>query len=238
VRDDEPHMAFNFTLLLEPWDAERMRSAIDRSLAALASVGAPPTWVLESHDATRIATRYGSPAAARAAALLLLALPGPLFLYQGQELGLEEVDLPDELRQDPVFHRTNGKRKGRDGCRVPIPWEREPPNFGFTTGEPWLPMPRSWGASSIEAQRGDGGSTLTLYRRALELRPELEGTPLAWRESPPGTLVFERGAMVCAVNLAAERLALPPGELLVASEPGVQKELPPNASAWVRADER
>jgi alpha-glucosidase len=237
VRDDELHMAFNFTLLHEPWNAERLRSAIDRSLAALASVGAPPTWVLENHDVTRIATRYGSSAAARAAALLLLALPGPVFLYQGQELGLEEVDLPDELRQDPVFHRTNGKRKGRDGCRVPIPWERDPPSFGFTSGEPWLPMPSSWGAASIEAQRGDDGSTLALYRRGLELRRELEGTPLAWRESPPGTLVFARGAIVCAVNFAAEGLALPPGGLLVASEPGVQAELPPNTSAWVRADE-
>src|SRR5439155_1643363 len=145
-----------------------------------------------------------------AAALLLLALPGPLFVYQGQELGLEEVDLPDELRQDHVFHRTGGTKKGRDGCRVPIPWEREPPGFGFTTGEPWLPMPGPWGTVSIEAQRDNDGSTHSLYRRGLELRRELEGTALAWHESPPGTLVFERGAIVCAVNLAAERIALPP----------------------------
>jgi alpha-glucosidase len=234
VRDDELHMAFNFTLLFAPLDAELTRSAIDRSLAALATVGAPPTWVLENHDATRIPTRYGSLAAARAAALLLLALPGPAFLYQGQELGLEEVDLPDAVRQDPVFHRTNAARKGRDGCRVPIPWEREGPSFGFTAGEPWLPMPGSWGAASIEAQQDDSGSTLTLYRRALELRRELEAAPLTWHESPPGTLVFERGAVVCALNLDAEQLALPAGEVLIASGAGVQGELPRSTAAWVR----
>jgi alpha-glucosidase len=235
VRDDELHMAFNFTLLLEPLEAELARSAIDRSLAALAAVGAPPTWVLENHDAPRIVTRYGSPAAARAAALLLLALPGPAFLYQGQELGLEEVDLPDALRQDPAFHRSNGARKGRDGCRVPIPWERDAPGFGFTTGEPWLPMPSTWGAVSVEAQRADGGSTLALYRRALELRRELEDAPLKWCDSPRGTLMFERGDVTCAVNVDADRLALPAGELLVASEAGVSDELAPNTAAWIRA---
>ena len=114
LRRDELHMAFNFTLLFQNWDAEGIRDAIDTSIAALGDVGATPTWVLENHDVTRLPTRYGGGEEglrrARAAALLLLALPGPVYLYQGQELGLEEVDLPDEVRQDPIFHRMKGER--------------------------------------------------------------------------------------------------------------------------------
>ena len=159
VREDELQLAFNFTFLLEEWDAERIRAAVDSTLASLGEVGATPTWVLENHDVTRLPTRYGGGEdglrRARAAGLLLLALPGVAFLYQGQELGLEEVDLPDAVRQDPVFLRTRGARKGRDGCRVPIPWEDGPPGFGFTTGEPWLPIPETWAALSVAAQSED-----------------------------------------------------------------------------------
>jgi alpha-glucosidase len=225
VRDDELHMAFNFTLLFQPWEATSFRAAIDSSLAALA-----PTWVLENHDVTRLPTRYGDVRRARAAALLLLALPGPVFLYQGQELGLEEVDLPDEVRQDPIFRRTRGARKGRDGCRVPIPWTDEAPGFGFTTGVPWLPIPDEWTAKSVERQRHHDGSVLALYRSALSLRPRLTGE-LTWRASPEGALAFERGAVVCTVNFGAEPLALP-GDLLLASEPLPALELPAGAAAW------
>ena len=232
VRTDELHLAFNFALLLEPWDAAAMRRAIDASLEALAPVAADATWVLENHDVTRLPTRYGSVRAARAAALLLLALPGPVFLYAGQELGLEEVELPDELRQDPVFFRTNGERKGRDGCRVPIPWTREPPSFGFTAGTPWLPQPEAWGALSVAAQEGDPRSTLELYRAAIARRPR--GGRIVWRESPTGTLAFERGEMICVVNVDAPALELPDGELLLASDRGVTTTLPPDTAAWLR----
>ena len=193
VRDDELHMAFNFTLLLEPLEAERRvrdrplpRGARGRRRAA--DVGAREPRRAAHRDALREhrgRARRGS-APARAAR--------PAFLYQGQELGLEEVDLPGCGAPGSGVPPHNGARKGRDGCRVPIPWDRDAPSFGFTTGEPWLPMPGSWGAVSVEAQRGDEGSTLALYRRALELRRELEGAPLKWCESPPGTLMFERGA--------------------------------------------
>ena len=161
VGPDELHLSFNFALLHAPWDAEHMRETIDRTLRALGAVGAPATWVFENHDVPRLPTRYGGGEVgerrARAAALLLFGLPGTSFTYQGQELGLEEVDLPDELRQDPVFIHTNGVRKGRDGCRVPIPWTKEPPAFGFTDGDPWLPMPQDWDAVSVEAQEGRAG---------------------------------------------------------------------------------
>jgi alpha-glucosidase len=204
LRPDELHMAFNFSLIFQPWDAERIRASIDDSLRELPIV----TWVLENHDVTRIVTRFGGEREARAAALLLLALPGPVFVYQGQELGLEEVDLPDAVRQDPVFFQTKGERKGRDGCRVPIPWTRAlQPNA-------WLPQPAAWSQKSVEAQTGRERSFLELYRRALELRPS---GPFAWRESPPGTLAFDRGGLTCVVHFGDERTAMD-GELVLASD--------------------
>jgi len=178
--------------------------------------------VLENHDVTRIVTRFGE-REARAAALLLLALPGPVFLYQGQELGLEEVDLPDEARQDPIFHRTRGERKGRDGCRVPIPWTRALP------GRTWLPQPADWGARSVEAQTGDDGSFLELYRRALALRP---GGRFAWRDAPGGALSFEREGLACVVNVTAEPIAV--DDVLLSSEP-LAGTVPAGAAAWIRA---
>jgi alpha-glucosidase len=235
LRNDELHMAFNFTLLFQDWDAEGIRTAIDTSRAALDEVGAPPTWVFENHDVTRLPTRYGGGREglrrARAAALLLLALPGPVYLYQGQELGLEEVDLPDEVRQDPIFHRMKGERIGRDGCRVPLPWQNGPPGFGFTTGAPWLPIPDSWTAKTVERQRHDDGSTFQLYRAALAVREQLNGD-LAWHESATGTLVFGRGNVLCVVNVDGEPLRLV-GDVVLASEP-VDDVLPPGAAAWLR----
>lgn len=245
LHSDQLHLAFNFTLLYERWDADAIRESIDRTRAALGAVGATPTWVLENHDVTRLPTRYGGGdegrRRARAAALLLLALPGTAFLYAGQELGLEEVDLPDDARQDPVFFRTGGSRKGRDGCRVPIPWSRRPPGFGFTTSSPWLPMPYDWADLSVEAEDGDPRSSLSLYRAALALRrgsEALRGGSFAWRESPPGTLVFERKvadeAVVCGINLGDDPLELPAGELLLASGPGRDGQLATDSGAWLR----
>jgi alpha-glucosidase len=224
LRPDELQLAFNFSLVFQPWEADAIRRSIDESLAALPIV----TWVLENHDVTRIATRFG-PREARAAALLLLALPGPVFLYQGQELGLEEVDLPDEVREDPIFTRSAGLRKGRDGCRVPLPWTRTLPERS------WLPQPAAWAERSVEAQLDDESSVLMLHRRALAARPPGGFT---WRESPRGTLVFERGELVCAVNVEAERFALPAGELVLASEPGIGSDLPRGTAAWLRGDTR
>jgi alpha-glucosidase len=236
VGPDQLHLSFNFALLYAPWDAEHMRLTIDRTLAALSAVGAPATWVFENHDVPRLPTRYGGGKVgqqrARAATLLLFGLPGASFTYQGQELGLEEVDLPDDARQDPVFVHTKGARKGRDGCRVPIPWTEEPPTFGFTDGEPWLPMPQDWGAVSVEAQEGQPGAMRELFRSALRLRPR--DASFAWRASPPGTMVFERGSLVCAVNFDIPELQLPEGEILLASEPGITNSLPPNTAAWIK----
>ena len=248
VRPDALQLVFNFTFLHERWDADALRKTIDWTLTAFDAVGAPPSWVLENHDVTRLPTRYGGGEEglqrARAAALLLLALPGAVFIYQGQELGLEEVEIPEELRQDPIFFRTKGtdrERIGRDGCRVPVPWSDGPPGFGFTTGTPWLPIPDSWVDRSVEAQQGQPGSALEFHRLALLLRSAsnaLREGSFAWHESAPGTLVFERTAggetIVCAVNVDGEPLQLPQGGLMLASDPETGNELLPGRAAWVR----
>ena len=216
LRPDELQLAFNFSLVFQPWEPDAIRRSIDESLAALPIV----TWVLENHDVTRIATRYGA-REARAAALLLLALPGPVFLYQGQELGLDEVDLPDDVREDPIFHRTNGERVGRDGCRVPIPWTRE------LDPHAWLPQPPHWRDLAVETQ--GAGSTLDLYRRALALRPD---GAFAWREAPVGALAFDRGDLTCIVNFTAEPIPVE-GVLLASDE--LDGVLPPGTAAWLAA---
>ncbi|MBB5078911.1 glycoside hydrolase family 13 protein [Nonomuraea endophytica] len=223
VRPDELHQAFNFHYLATPWDAPRLREAIDASLASAASVGAPSTWVLSNHDVRRHVTRYGSLDRARAAMLLTLALPGSAYVYQGEELGLPEVlDLPEEVQQDP--QRLRDPESGRDGCRVPLPWTRE---LGWEL--PWLPIPASWSELSVEAQEGVPGSTLELYRGALRLRREIAGE-LRWLDSPEGTLMFARGDLVCAVNLTDRPVDFAlKGELLLSSAatPGA-----PDSAVW------
>ncbi|MGR6920948.1 glycoside hydrolase family 13 protein [[Actinomadura] parvosata] len=222
VRPDELHQAFNFHYLFAPWDAAELRTVIDSSLATAGSVGAPTTWVLSNHDVKRHVTRYGSLARARAAALLTLALPGSVYVYNGEELGLPEVlDLPEELCQDP--QRLRDPDSGRDGCRVPMPWTRD---GGWT--DPWLPIPDAWAELSVQAQQGVPGSTLELYRAALRLRRELDGD-LTWHDSPEGTLVFSRGPFVCTVNLTGEPVDFGvAGEFLIASDvPGAA-----DSAAW------
>ncbi|MEJ8647683.1 glycoside hydrolase family 13 protein [Streptomyces sp. MS1.AVA.3] len=248
VRPDELHQAFNFQFLNAPWQADALRSVIDASLAATASVGAPTTWVLSNHDVVRHTTRLGgSLARARAATLLMLALPGSAYLYQGEELGLPEVtDLPDEVRQDPAFFRggratgaagpgtdtesapdgvaTAGGQDGfRDGCRVPLPWSGELPPYGFGPGGSWLPQPADWSGLTVAAQTGDPASTLELYRAALELRRRLPGLgdgAMSWAPAPDGVLAFTRPGLLCTVNTLGHDVGLPaPGTPLLSSAP-------------------
>jgi alpha-glucosidase len=166
---------FNFELVLANWYAPALRAAIDATNAFADGSRAP--WVIGNHDVDRPVSRWGS-AAARTAALLLLALPGSAYIYQGEELGLPEVtDIPDSARQDPTFFRTGGQVPGRDGSRVPLPWDRDAPSYGFSRTEagssptpPWLPPPPEWGGHSVAAQLGDPDSFLTLYQDALRTR--------------------------------------------------------------------
>jgi alpha-glucosidase len=261
VRPDEYHQAFDFHFLESPWDAKSMRSAITRSLAGAGSVGSVPTWVLSNHDVVRHPTRYALPQdvvakewllegdrdlldlegglqRARAATLLMLALPGSVYLYQGEELGLHEVyDLPLDVLEDPTWIRSGHTEKGRDGCRVPIPWESSGPSFGFGDAEPWLPQPASFGESSAAAQEGEPDSTLEMYRTALELRRQffVQDEELEWIEMGAGVVAFRRGSgVVCVVNFGPEALHLPEGEILLTSAPVFDNTLPPNTAAWLQ----
>ncbi|WP_030256897.1 glycoside hydrolase family 13 protein [Streptomyces violens] len=225
LRPDELHQAFNFHYLNAGWDAAELREVIDSSLDAMRPVGAPTTWVLSNHDVVRHRTRLGGGLPrARAAALLMLALPGSAYVYQGEELGLPEVtDLPDEVRQDPSFFKENGQEGLRDGCRVPLPWSGTEAPYGFGTGGSWLPQPDEWASLSVAAQTGDPDSTLELYRTALAVRREHPGLgagdAVEWRPAPEGVLHFRRaGGFTCAVNTTAEAVRLTvPGRPLLSS---------------------
>ncbi|MFF7991072.1 glycoside hydrolase family 13 protein [Kitasatospora xanthocidica] len=262
VRPDELHQAFNFQYLGTDWDATALREVIDLSLDSMRPVDAPTTWVLSNHDVTRHATRFANEPGlgtqirtpgdrglglrrARAATLLMLALPGSAYVYQGEELGLPDVtDLPDEVRQDPSFFRQAGQDGYRDGCRVPIPWSgtEAPYGFGPVAGGPsWLPQPADWAELSVEAQTGDPSSTLELYRSALAVRRERAdlgaGTGVEWLDGPEGTLAFRRGSFVCTVNTTGEPVRIAaPGELLLASTElvvdGGETVLAPDSTGW------
>lgn len=259
LRPDEYHQAFDFDFLQAAWDPDQMRAAIDDSMAAVGSVGSIPTWVLSNHDVVRHATRYGLPIdvdakawlldgdrslldpalgerRARAAALLLLALPGSVYIYQGEELGLPEVtELPTDVLEDPVWVRSENSEKGRDGCRVPIPWTVDGDSAGFGADGSWLPQPTGWGERSVEAQSGATGSMLELYRSALRLRRERLASDLdmEWEEGSNGGLVFRRGSgLRCVVNFGPAPLAIE-GEVLLSSVELSDGLLPPDAAVWL-----
>jgi alpha-glucosidase len=251
LRPDELHTAFNFHFLRAPWQAQALRDAIDTTIDALVAVDATPTWVLSNHDVVRDVTRYGGGSVgsrrARAAALLMLALPGAAYIFQGEELGLPEVeDLPDAVRQDPSFWRTNGAQRGRDGCRVPLPWSGDAPPFGFSPQPAsWLPQPADWAPLTAAAQAADPASMLTLYREALRLRkqlPALGDGALTWLETPAGVLAFRRApGFACVVNLGVDPVplsSLGAGDDVVLTSAGRLDRaplLPADTTAWVRA---
>ena len=271
VRPDEAQQAFNFDFLVAGWHRDRMRDTIEISLRANAAVGAPSTWVLSNHDTVRHASRYGlssrtaypngigaqdeQPHAgqglrrARAAALVELSLPGSAYIYQGDELGLpEHTELPDAARQDPTFHRTAGSELGRDGARVPLPWAPVGDGLGFGP-DPWLPQPESFAGITVDHQLGDPQSTLNLYRRALELRHDLElGTAeFAWHPLSEGDQDVLAYTMSCgtgetvlvAANLGESEIGfdeLSRGELLLASGQNavVNDRLSVDSAVWLR----
>jgi alpha-glucosidase len=267
VRPEQLHGAFNFHFLMTPWRSNPLRETIDESLAGLAAVETIPTWVLSNHDVPRVVTRLGRPQPdvrqwlddaapddapdletgtrrARAAALLMLSLPGGAYVYQGEELGLSDVlDLPDELLQDPTWERSGRTHRGRDGARVPIPWTRTGPSLGFGPAEgarPWLPQPAAWSALSIEAQSGAVGSMLEHYRAALRIRrehPGFRGGTLGWCDAPDGVLAFERaGGLLVVVNVDAEPADLPAHRaVLLASGPLSDGRLPRDTAVWLEA---
>ncbi|MFF7473486.1 alpha-amylase family glycosyl hydrolase [Streptomyces sp. NPDC008092] len=263
ARPDELGQAFNFEYLQTPWDAEALREVITGSLATARAAGASATWVLSNHDVVRHASRLALPPGtdenawllsggrapgvdvshglrrARAATLLMLALPGSSYVYQGEELGLPEAaDLPVTVLQDPIWEQTGHTRKGRDGCRVPLPWTADGPSYGFGSGGSWLPQPEWFGSYAVAAQAGAAGSTLELYRTALRLRRKLlDGETLTWGEAPAGVLHFARTeGWRCVTNVSDAPVPLPPGEVLLASVPLPHDgTLPPDTTVWLGA---
>jgi alpha-glucosidase len=244
LRPDEYHQSFNFDFLGQPWDREEAFTAIERATTGAAAVGSTPTWTLSNHDVVRHATRYGLPndidwrawpldgphdlleaerglRRARAATMLLMALPGSIYLYQGEELGLPEVwDLPEDVLDDPVWENSGHTRKGRDGCRVPIPWKATARAYGFGDADPWLPQPPAFAGLAADVQTGVVGSTLEMYRAGLALRREFfeRDETLTWLDLGGEVLAFERGSgIVCALNYGADAVPLPTGQLLLSS---------------------
>ena len=244
ILPDQLHMAF--ALIHLPWDAAMWRRSIEAGRSALRGPGTEPTWTLANHDVVRPVTRLGAGALgrarARAALLLLLGLPGQVFLYQGEELGLEEVDLPEGARQDPIFFRGGGRQVGRDGCRVPLPWRRGLPNSGFSSAAPWLPMPVGWDSFAVDIQAASGESMLGHFRRALAMRREMAARlpdRMDWCPAPAGVLVYTRGLLGVACNFRSRPAVVEmDGRVLLGSDPlvrlgGAKLRLPPNSAAWV-----
>ena len=264
LRPDEMHTAFNFDFMSRPWQAAALRASIDSTLEAHLPSGAPPTWVLSNHDVTRPVTRYGRHDSsfafaakrfgiptdlevgrrrARAAALLVAALPGCWYVYQGEELGLPEVeDLPLDVLEDPMHFRSLGLDPGRDGCRVPLPWAGAEPPFGFSpphaSHQPWLPQPKDWESLTVEAQESNPASMLALYRAAVRVRRTEAGLgdgPMTWLDLGPEVLAFVRGDVICVVNLGADPIDLPAHtDVLLLSSPLDAGRLPRDCAGWLR----
>ncbi|MFE9250124.1 glycoside hydrolase family 13 protein [Streptomyces sp. NPDC007088] len=243
IRPGEMHQAFNFAFLEAAWEPAELRRVIDASLSAPG--GGSVTWLLSSHDAVRPVTRLGSARRARAAALLMLALPGSAYLYQGEELGLPQAHVPDDRVRDPLWERSGHTDRGRDGSRVPLPWSGDRAPYGFTTAAPertWLPQPEGWGPYTASAQAQDPDSTLSLYREALRLRrahPAPDPTAAPHWYSAPGDphLAFRRGALTCVVNLGDRPLRWAglgvPGRPVLAGGPLDGDALPPDTALWL-----
>jgi alpha-glucosidase len=240
VRPDELHQAFNFGFLGTKWNAKAFAEVITGSIAAVAAADSAPTWVLSNHDVERHPSRYGGGpvglARGRAATLAMLALPGSAYLYQGEELGLEQVDVPPEARQDPSWFRTG--QPGRDGCRVPLPWTGDVAPYGFGgEGQPWIPQPDDWGDLTVEAQEKDDDSTLAFYKRALAARREVfdgadETVVASARKS---VLTVVRAGVQVVLNAGKKPVELPEGEVLIASSPlPGDGTLPPDTAVWLR----
>ncbi|KQW52875.1 alpha-glucosidase [Nocardioides sp. Root1257] len=256
------HSAFNFDYLASPWEAAALRRSIEQTLAVHESVGAPATWVLSNHDVTRPVTRYGRADTsfafeakrfgtptdlalghrrARAAALLAMALPGAFYLFQGEELGLPEVeDLPLDRIDDPMHARSGGVDPGRDGCRVPFPWSGSAAPYGFSdvAGEPWLPQPDTWAGLTAAAEADDPDSMLELYRAALRIRhddPDLGAGSLTWLDLGAEVIAFRRGDRFASVtNFSGGPVDLPSSvQTWLASVPLEGGRLPTDATAWL-----
>jgi alpha-glucosidase len=249
VAPGEMQQIFNFAFLECPWGAREMREVVEQSARAMQAVGAPVTWVLSSHDAIRPVTRYGGGPAgerrARAAALLMLALPGAAYVYQGEELGLPQAHIPDDRIRDPLWQRSEHRDRGRDGCRVPLPWTGGVPPYGFSDAAPeacWFPQPADWAQRTVAAQENDEHSMLTLYRTALLLRRAHPATDTAVRVQGPAHgewFAFDRSPRLrCLVNFGPQPVRLADGaRVLLSSAPLDGRDVPQDTAVWTTFEE-
>ena len=250
VAHDTLHQIFNFDFMGAAWDADRIRTVIQATFDGLSSVQAPATWALSNHDTPRVVTRLGGGSLgrsrARALALIAHALPGAVYVYQGEELGLEDADLPDTARQDPVWFRTNGEQAGRDGARVPLPWVAGAMSYGFSSSPTtWLPQPYGWDEFSVDQQEADPRSTLHLYRKMLHLRkshPAFVNDAYALPKIESGILAITRDCgFSCIVNCSDDDKEIAVnGRLLLTSDPDVRLNnvilhLPKGTGAWIQS---
>jgi alpha-glucosidase len=270
VRPDELANSFNFDFLTSLWEPQYLTGMINRAVIAMSEVGAPPSWVFNNHDVTRSVDRFdlglqnrqentferqGDPAQfdiargtqrARAGALLMLALPGGAYIYQGEELAVPEVrDIPEDRLTDPIWKMSGYKDRGRDGCRVPIAWNSSPAGaFGFSSNnalqpdQAWLPQSPWWGSYSVESQVGITGSTHTLYVQALALRKNESGLgdgPMTWIDAGKDVIAFSRpGNFACYVNFGSP-IEIPQGaEILLASRDLSGNSIPTDTTVWMR----
>jgi len=266
VRNDEFHQTFNFRFLDSEWKPEILFNSINESFKAFDEVGAPSTWVLSNHDIIRHATRMGGvvgrPTAsdgigpndpqpdrdlglrrARGATLFTLGLPGSTYLYQGEELGLpEDTTISPEFRQDPTFFRTDGKRVGRDGCRVPLPWEagKGAANGFNSTGKAWIPQPELYAEYSRDQQEGVEGSTLEMYKHALSVRKELDlgNGSFDWvaEFTNKSALGYRNGGVLVIHNFGPEGIEIPSGVVIASSQNGASVGLEPDQTVWLQTE--
>lgn len=270
VRQDELQNSFNFEMLTTLWQADQIREKINNSIQALAEVGAPTSWVFNNHDVVRsldrldlglsnhcstTLSRQGDGSKlniargtlrARSAALMMLALPGGAYLYQGEELAVPEVrDIPESRLTDPRWKMSGHTDRGRDGCRVPLPWSSNPAGaFGFSTNDSlrpdqaWLPQSDWWGKYSVDSQDGVEGSTLSMYRKALVIRKDEQGLgdgPMEWIQSDKDVVAFRRpGDFACYINFGAPIHLPSSSQILIASGAITGHTLPTDTAAWVR----
>jgi alpha-glucosidase len=265
VRQDEYHQTFNFGYMEAGWDKDALVKVVTDSLYEFGKVGAPSTWVLSNHDVIRHVSRYGLPGVppqgdgigpdyeqpdealglrkGRAATAFMLGLPGGAYIYQGEELGLpEHTALEGKYREDPTYFRTEGKRVGRDGCRVPIPWEANGgDSYGFNkSGKSWLPAPSSYKRYARDTQEGVPGSTLELYKSMIAIRKEYALGSGEFRFAPEysseTTLAYLNNGVLVITNFGPDSVNIPAGKLLVTTQHDLMIEgvLEHDQTAWLK----
>lgn len=234
VRADELHQFFNFDVMNAPYDRKYLFESISNILELVKAEKAWPTWCLSNHDSERVASRIGADAA-RAMALFIFGLPGSAYIYNGQELGLPTGEMADSDRQDPIYFRTGGAQKGRDGARVPLPWSGNTPPFGFTTGKPWLPLQEDWREFTVEHELKEPDSSLNLYRKALQLRRNvfIGSGEITWTDR--GELFsYKRGQVEVIMNMSDQSANLEiSSEKVLLSSHKFEGTLPAKSTIWL-----